>query len=676
MVGVSVAFRGMARRARTVPAAVSAAVQALQPQQQRHLLSRTMQHSHHQPLVLARTVTSNGYVQETRIPTYHFQDSLPKLPIPKLEKTLDRFLASAKPVVSAEQYAEAEAAVASFKADQGPALQAELEKRNKAKYSSYISEPWFDMYLSNRDPLPINLNPQMTWKDHDKPEFNELVPRAAACILASARVFRTVRDDQLSPEIFHMQPNRTKTAWFETFISKVPRKVAWYAAFAFKAFALDMSQYKNLFQSTRIPHLGKDELKKFPNSRHVVVQWGSDFFTFDIINEDGTAVEPEVIVANLESIVALPPSDNPPIGVLTTAERDAWANAREHLLTSDVNKSSIDAIDSALFAVCLEHEKPVTLHDIGRCMLHGNGRNRWFDKSFQLIVCSNGKTAVNFEHAWGDGVAVLRYMNEVYDDMKEQPLLTSNGVKQEATKLDFDIDSSTQAAISDAGKAFDDFVDSVVVNVLETTTVTSRLLKDLKLSPDGTLQMSFQLAYYRMFGHSASTYESAATAGFKHGRTETIRSATVASDNFCKTFTDPEASVDDRQKALKAAIDNHGAITKEALTGHGWDRHLFALRLLAEDAHPDTTLDLFSCDAYNVLKEIILSTSTLSSEALDGGGFGPVGERCFGIGYGVRDQGARFVVSSFGLDNDRFLNELHQALKDMRATAEGKNINV
>ena len=38
---------------------------------------------------------------------------------------------------------------------------------------------------------------------------------------------------------------------------------------------------------------------------------------------------------------------------------------------------------------------------------------RWFDKSFQLVLCKDGKAAVNFEHAWGDGVAVLRFFNEV-----------------------------------------------------------------------------------------------------------------------------------------------------------------------------------------------------------------------------------------------------------------------
>src|SRR2546430_2494767 len=38
---------------------------------------------------------------------------------------------------------------------------------------------------------------------------------------------------------------------------------------------------------------------------------------------------------------------------------------------------------------------------------------RWFDKSFQLIVDASATAAVNFEHAWGDGVAVLRFVNEV-----------------------------------------------------------------------------------------------------------------------------------------------------------------------------------------------------------------------------------------------------------------------
>lgn len=41
---------------------------------------------------------------------------------------------------------------------------------------------------------------------------------------------------------------------------------------------------------------------------------------------------------------------------------------------------------------------------------------RWFDKSLSIIVQEDGLAAVNFEHSWGDGVAVLRFMEEIYKD--------------------------------------------------------------------------------------------------------------------------------------------------------------------------------------------------------------------------------------------------------------------
>ena len=48
---------------------------------------------------------------------------------------------------------------------------------------------------------------------------------------------------------------------------------------------------------------------------------------------------------------------------------------------------------------------------------------RWFDKSVSLIVAQSGKACVNFEHSWGDGVAVLRYFNEVFDETTKRPFV-------------------------------------------------------------------------------------------------------------------------------------------------------------------------------------------------------------------------------------------------------------
>jgi len=46
---------------------------------------------------------------------------------------------------------------------------------------------------------------------------------------------------------------------------------------------------------------------------------------------------------------------------------------------------------------------------------------RWFDKCFTLIITKKGHAAINFEHSWGDGVAVLRYMIETFKDTTTKP---------------------------------------------------------------------------------------------------------------------------------------------------------------------------------------------------------------------------------------------------------------
>lgn len=69
---------------------------------------------------------------------------MPKLPIPSLEESLERYLLSVRPLVNDNEYNETAAAVADFAEKQGPDLQIELEELNRTKYkdSSFISEPW------------------------------------------------------------------------------------------------------------------------------------------------------------------------------------------------------------------------------------------------------------------------------------------------------------------------------------------------------------------------------------------------------------------------------------------------------------------------------------------------------------------------------------------------------
>mmetsp|Transcript_10075 Transcript_10075/g.12103 ORF Transcript_10075/g.12103 Transcript_10075/m.12103 type:complete len:652 (-) Transcript_10075:26-1981(-) len=619
--------------------------------------------------VNARGFATSPYIEETVIPTYHFQDSLPKLPVPKLEDTLERYKYFAQPVVSEATFDTTSKLCDSFLNGEGKALQEELVAKDKAKYSSFISEPWFDMYLKSRDPLMINVNPQLTFNDAPDSSRMDQASRAATLVTSSARFYRTLKDEKLSPDIFHTKPKDSETDRYKTLMKWIPRKFAFYGSYYYGAFPLDMSQYGRLFSSTRIPKNGKDELVTYEpsESRHVIVQRGSEFYKLYVLNEDGSIKDYGEIKSQIEGILARPLNNSSPaVGVLTSMERNAWASAREELVASPVNKQSIHDIDSALFALCLDDEGATTHDDLNRLMLHGKGRNRWFDKSFQLIVAANGKAAVNFEHAWGDGVAVLRYFNMVFNDSNSLATDTDPSApkSQEMNPLQFDLSDSLCKIIGDAGSEADRFISSLELFTLESDLISRRFCKENKLGADGYLQMSFQLAHEKLHGKTVPTYESASTSGFKHGRTETIRSATPEAASFAKLFVEGSASKEAKAAALKKAITKHGEITKDALLGKGMDRHMFALRTLAEEK--GKTLDIFTDETYQTMNKIILSTSTLASPALLAGGFGPVNQDCYGIGYGINDEAFRVGVASYYRGSKEFVDAVEESAREMR----------
>ncbi|RKP18806.1 acyltransferase ChoActase/COT/CPT [Rozella allomycis CSF55] len=97
--------------------------------------------------------------------------------------------------------------------------------------------------------------------------------------------------------------------------------------------------------------------------------------------------------------------DPNPVGALTTENRDSWANMIKY---SKVNEESLEKISNSLFLVCLDDSSPVTREETGRELWHGDGKNRFFDKSMQFIVFENGKAGFNGEHSAMDATPTSR----------------------------------------------------------------------------------------------------------------------------------------------------------------------------------------------------------------------------------------------------------------------------
>jgi carnitine O-palmitoyltransferase 2 len=101
--------------------------------------------------------------------------------------------------------------------------------------------------------------------------------------------------------------------------------------------------------------------------------------------------------------------------------------------------------------------------------------------------------------------------------------------------------------------------------------------------------------------------------------------------------------------------------------GKGVDRHLFALDKWCERTGEGAQA-IFNDKGWATMKDIRLSTSTLASPALDGGGFGPVSRTSYGVGYGIESRGAQFHVTSYGQGNEEFIQAIESSMADVQAT--------
>lgn len=159
--------------------------------------------------------------------------------------------------------------------------------------------------------------------------------------------------------------------------------------------------------------------------------------------------------------------------------------------------------------------------------------------------------------------------------------------------------------------------------------------------------MAMQLASYRLFGKQVATYESSQTRAFLHGRTETTRSVSTASENFVKCMgIHPEGNeIDVARRAekielLHKACYSHAKYLRDAANGLGCDRHMFGLSMFIEDGEPLPAL--LKNELFIRSKTWRLSTSTLPTCP----GFGPVVEDGLGIGYHVYSDRCYFTITA------------------------------
>ncbi|MFQ5729190.1 MAG: choline/carnitine O-acyltransferase, partial [Waddliaceae bacterium] len=417
--------------------------------------------------------------------TYSFQNNLPSLPVPDLEKTLQTYLNSVKPFLTEEEFCRTQSVVEEFKKGVGPELHKELVAR--AKTLRNWLESWWneESYLSNRRSLAISSNWYGVGSTPDMIDYPDpQIGRASQTIKAMLQFKRMIDAETYEP-------------W----------KVA-------DTFPICMEQYKRLYGTCRIPGSPQDTIEVHPDSKHIIVFVKNWAYPLDLYNSKGEEITLEELDARLSAIRenAERRKEAPDeVSYLTSQDRDSWALDRQALLSDKDNAWSLKLIEEALFIVCLEDAAPENLEEHARAAFLGLD-NRWYDAGMQMIIFRNGLVGSNMEHTGADATIPASMLKYVLDNEKDFGVRQDRVIPEKPLPpiplrwdLPPDISSKIQAAKQAVKREMEDYD----LRVLEFNSYGKSLIKTNHFSPDGFVQMALQLAYFKLNNSLALTYETA-----------------------------------------------------------------------------------------------------------------------------------------------------------------------
>lgn len=178
-------------------------------------------------------------------------------------------------------------------------------------------------------------------------------------------------------------------------------------------------------------------------------------------------------------------------------------------------------------------------------------------------------------------------------------------------------------------------------------------------------------------GKQLPTHEAASTRKYFNGRTETVRSVSIASANFVNIWENPRSTDDERIQALMDSASYHSSYVKMASEGHGIDRHLFGLKNMLKEF--DQVPALFQDPLFKYASAGFISTSHSSSEYFDGYGRAQVNDNGFGLAYMLNDEWLHINIinkpSKSKLSADRLHYYLSQAADEVADTLIKNQVN-
>ncbi|MBF6414370.1 choline/carnitine O-acyltransferase [Nocardia cyriacigeorgica] len=600
--------------------------------------------------------------------TFAAEDQLPRVPLPTLEDSCTRFIEWCTPLLTADELAATEAAVADLLRPGGPGrtLDAALRDYDATPgVGSWLDEFWPSRYLGRRDRIALNANFFFLFRD-DTTLATSTGPgqvERAAGIVSAAVDYKLALDREEIPPVTQ------------------------------RGQRLSMWQNKYLFSETRIPGEEQDTVRvpysdAWPgpsDARHILVFHRGSMFRMEVIGADGAPHSFEDLSDGLRAVLKAGSkyaATDTAVGHLTTLPRADWARSRAGLLAEPVNAAALDTIETALFCVCLEDFAPRDETHACDILLHGDSANRWFDKSVSFIVFADGQAGINVEHCGLDGTTILSFVDTLLESTVAEHAERSGARPQGlpvVEPIEFRLSAAQRAEIAAAGAAFARYAAENATTTVSFDDFGTARAKQLGISPDAFAQLSYQLAHRRSKGLTGATYESIATRQYRNGRTEAMRVITPEMVAFVDAMEDASADTATKRAAAEAAAAAHVARAKQCQSGQAPEQHLWELewiqRRRGADLGVTEPIPLYTSPGWTIMRDDYLSTSSAPSVNIRYFGFGSTSSRCIGVAYVLLPDRWNLYLATPAPVADQmhaFAEHLRTAVADLEALLAGR----
>ncbi|PIE45979.1 MAG: carnitine acyltransferase [Gammaproteobacteria bacterium] len=505
--------------------------------------------------------------------------TLPRLPIPALNETAERYLTWVRPLLNDDDFSHTQQVVKNFVMHEGKQLQQDLRQfadQQACHDKSWLSDAWLDSYLNVRKSLPLSTSGAFRL-DLDLPD-NGLM-RLAYLLVGMAKQSADYLSGQIAPNIS-------------------PRGEM-----------LDMRQWLSLRGIGRIPQPHTDGYEIAPmakQARYIIVFWQGQAYSIPILDADYRLYSVTTVKNLLESITQdKPAADN--MAVLSLAPAEQAVELYNELSEVVDNKHNFQLLAHSLFHVHLSPAAFADDADALRELTFLANEKLWAYKP--MTICANVENNsyfVHLEHSSYDAGALQAMFargEATAQDLASEQSPDFSTKTAELGKLHWQLNDRQRQALADLQQTHHEKAKNYQVSIT-TLDIDTKLIPE-RTSMDFLMQLPMQYAQLKTFGRIRNTYEAVDVSHFMAGRTECVRPVSSESVAFIRALSAGNADI----TGFNNAHQEHKNRIKACKRGHGVNRHLLGLQLMAQQRGIEP--EIFNDKGYIALTNDFLSTSSL-----------------------------------------------------------------